>query len=741
MIGSMKRLKGSELTVGFGALLITAIIISAIAAALNARGHENKLWHNQMENYSLVLAEHTYQVMVSAYGALDSISEKVRSAGAESPESFRALLGTGGINRMLKDKIELLPQVDVATVVASNGDVVNFTRSFPPPPINLSDRDYFKRHAASAHAGNYLSNSVRNKGNGKWVFYISRRIDDSRGNMLGLVLVGISVEAFTRFYQQLGSNLGRDASISLYRDDFSLLARWPLREELIGRTNTTGSTFTIINKMKRDHGVIYLKAPRISDRSHDVARLGAARAVHGYPLLVNITVTEDFVLDGWLRTVKGITVIAAVSIAVLLLGIYIIVGALRGREADMLQAVELRRLAEAANSAKSEFLANMSHEIRTPMNGILGMAQLMALTELDDEQREYLDCFQLSGSNLMRLINDILDLSKIEAGKIDMDRFGFCLQKSIRDVIASQTISIKDKRLSVSVEIPPELPEVLYGDELRVKQVLLNLLGNAVKFTDAGCITVAVTVLKQSQHNLVLDLSVADTGIGIDPLQQQFIFSAFSQADPSTTRKYGGTGLGLAICSRLTELMGGGIRVESTPGVGSVFHATIPFSLTYHDVPPEPAAGWSWPPHGLPLSILVAEDNKISQSVIRGVLGKMGHAVVCADDGGQAYEAWKSGRYDCILMDIRMPVQSGDVTMARIRKKESRTKSHTTIIALTACASSGDRERFLEQGFDGYLAKPLMTDELLALLQPIEPLRRRTAPGSAHGPGRPQGDL
>ena len=179
MIGSMKRLKGSDLTIGLGALLIAAIIISAIAAAVSTREHENKLWRTQMDNYSLVLAEHTYQVMVSAYGALDSISERVNSAGAQSPESFRERLGTGQINKMLKDKVELLPQVDVATVVASNGDVINFTRSFPPPPINLSDRDYFKRHAASAHAGNYLSNSVQNKGNGKWVFYISRRIDDS----------------------------------------------------------------------------------------------------------------------------------------------------------------------------------------------------------------------------------------------------------------------------------------------------------------------------------------------------------------------------------------------------------------------------------------------------------------------------------------------------------------------------------------------------------------------------------
>src|SRR5450631_332390 len=202
------RIKGSQLTIALGAFLAVAIIISTIVTAVFFRNQDILLWRNQLNNLTLTLTEHTYQTLSSSYLVLDGIAERVRVEGADSPETFRRKLGTQAVYQMLKDKIEFLPQIDVATVVANNGDVINFTRSYPAPPINLADRDYFKEHIQKVGADNFISSSVRNKGNGAWVFYISRRINDSRGSMIGLVLIGISAESFTRFYEQLGKNLG-----------------------------------------------------------------------------------------------------------------------------------------------------------------------------------------------------------------------------------------------------------------------------------------------------------------------------------------------------------------------------------------------------------------------------------------------------------------------------------------------------------------------------------------------------
>ncbi len=387
-----------------------------------------------------------------------------------------------------------------------------------------------------------------------------------------------------------------------------------------------------------------------------------------------------------------------------------------------------KEAAESANRAKSEFLANMSHEIRTPLNGLLGMVELTKQTKLNSEQLDFLNTATRSGQALLAVVNDILDFSKIDASKLDLVSEEFRPVDVIEESMAMLSARAQEKDLKVLSRISPDVPKCLVGDPRRLKQVLLNLIGNAIKFTLHGEIIVSAEIAKHEGNSATIQLCVADTGVGIAREQQALIFEAFRQADTSFTRKFGGTGLGLAISARLVALMGGKIWVESKPEKGARFYCTVVCKLPSRPSTMAPSVmacttqtegniesllgaidrrSGETPPGSLQLKILLAEDNVINQKLAVKLLERKGHQVVVAGDGKEALEKLDQSDFDLVLMDVQMPELDGLQATVEIRQREQKTLEHIPIIALTAHAMKGDRERCLEAGMDDYIAKPI----------------------------------
>ena len=383
--------------------------------------------------------------------------------------------------------------------------------------------------------------------------------------------------------------------------------------------------------------------------------------------------------------------------------------------------IQARQDADTANVAKSAFLATMSHEIRTPLNGVLGMAQAMAAEELTHVQRERLDVIRESGESLLAILNDVLDLSKIEAGKLDLEETNFDIAEVARGAHAAFTAIAQKKGLSFNFNIEAGSEGVYRGDPTRVRQILYNLISNALKFTEAGRVSVAV---RRVEHQL--ELVVCDNGIGMTPEAAANVFGSFTQADASTTRRFGGTGLGLSICHKLVEIMTGDIRVDSEPGVGSTFtvRLTIPWlsdaapeaearQTAHHQIAEADAAAE-------PLRVLAAEDNSVNRLVLKTLLHQVGVDPHIVEDGAQCVEAWRSGHWDMILMDVHMPVLDGIGATRAIRDEEAATaRAHTPIIALTANAMAHQVAEYQTVGMDGHVSKPIEMAKLLEVMDRV----------------------
>ncbi len=384
--------------------------------------------------------------------------------------------------------------------------------------------------------------------------------------------------------------------------------------------------------------------------------------------------------------------------------------------------------ATAASRAKGVFLATMSHEVRTPMNGIIGMTQLLFASELTKEQREHLTMVRTSAESLLTVINDVLDFSKIEAGKLEFERIAFNLNESLNETMYGMSFRARQKGLRFIFEIASGVPAFVTGDSCRLRQVLVNLIGNSLKFTESGEISVRVRNDHEENGECLLHFEVADTGIGIPEEKQQSIFNPFTQADDSTTRKFGGTGLGLAISARLVDMMSGKLWVESRAGGGSTFHFTammgiaeaaepsVEVSAAVFAAEESQSAAEADP---APVRVLLAEDNAINRLLAVKLLEKRGYKITVTTNGLEALAAIEKTAFDVVLMDVQMPEMDGLEATAAIRSNEAGTHAHLPIIAMTAHAMKGDEDRCLDAGMDAYVPKPVIASQLFEAIEKV----------------------
>ncbi len=660
----------------------------------------------QTQGYARALKEHAERT----FSEVDLlIQETVRAIDrAGGPDR----LGQADLRQLLRSKATVARQISSLSLVDTTGRLAVSSVDTAASETNLADCAYYRYHKEHRDDRLFITPPFKSRIDGTWRFALSRRINTPSGEFAGVIVSGTNVSYFENLYATLTSDRNARYSLATISGDYLALAPEPADVYETGKqTNAAFRARVAASPTQTYH-------PKRSNVFGE-PRITSYHVLDRYPVVAIMSFNKNHVLAKWRASTMRTALTSGVFI-LLVLGLTVqLLKQLQQIEKDKQELLEAKEQAEAATRTKSSFLANMSHEIRAPMNAIVGLAQLTLETELSDRQQGYLTRLKTASQSLLKIINDILDFSKIEAQRIELLQEPFSLGTLLQQVTDLFQLAIEEKGLTFAIEIDPAVPQRLIGDQLRLGQVLNNLVGNAVKFTNRGGIVLQIRQVNHSGDYATLCFMVTDTGIGISAEDAQHLFQPFTQADSSIAHRYGGTGLGLTISQELIHLMGGAITLSSTKDKGSSFSFTIKLGVQQETDQsqvvaqrPAPLYEIAQPIHGA--TILLVEDSEVNRCVVQELLEKAGLVVTAVCHGGDALEQLKKQQFDAVLMDMQMPEMDGIQATGLIRRLPN--GMAIPIIALTGAVTEGDRTFCLEAGMNDHIAKPINVVELLQKL-------------------------